>query len=127
MFDFLHSLWLRLKTRRRPELPGKITGNDSGVEFTSEAGKVILITWNDVEKICAYKKDCYTIDQIRMEIYSVNPEVDILITEDTLGFDEFQKELLQHFPSISADWIGKIIQPPFATNLTFLYDRNKQI
>ena len=119
-------MWLRLKTKRIPELPGKITGNAMGVEFISEAGKVTSILWSDVEKIYAYKKDCFASDQIRIEIYSVNPEADILITEDTLGFAEFQKELSRRFPSISADWFGKIIQPPFATNLTLFYERSKQ-
>jgi hypothetical protein len=78
------------------------------------------IQWRDIKKITAYKVDLFTTDEICMDIMLAQDSV--TISEEAGGWPAFSAAVLQQFPSILKDWEGVIAQPPFATNLTILYE-----
>lgn len=81
------------------------------------------ISWADVNAVVAYKRDCYTVDQIRLAFST--PNVTIEISEDMNGWQvllDSLPSLLAGFPSWS-EWWPKVAQPPFETNATRLFSR----
>jgi hypothetical protein len=80
--------------------------------------------WEDVVRVTGYKKDCLTVDQVRFEFASKDGTL-VVVTEDMPGWKELIEVLPKFLPGFptEAHWWKKIIQPPFATNLTVLYER----
>ncbi len=100
--------------------PGKFTYEGDGFtfQFNTEQQK---IKWADIERLLAYKRDLMTIDEICMDIIFNNGQT--TITEETPGWYLFVEKTKLVFPGIPKNWDTEIAQPPFATNLTILYQR----
>jgi AAA+ ATPase superfamily predicted ATPase len=126
------------KTNKQPvedephEIRFKRTYNDLGIFQYEENGftvqldnKKAQVNWSELERLVAYKADMMTIDEIRMEISYRNKS--IIITEDTPGWYQFVLMTKNRFASIPQDWDINIIQPPFETNLTLLYEREDRV
>lgn len=79
------------------------------------------LKWTDIERIVAYKPDLMTMDELCVELFSGNWK--ITYSESLPGWYQFVKKLNMAFPSLPDDWDWRIIQPPFATNYTVLYER----
>ena len=69
------------------------------------------LLWRDISLVIAYKKDCFTIDQIRLEIYPQDGG-GLLITEDYEGFAEFVEALPMHLTEVPKDWNLKLVHAP---------------
>ena len=82
------------------------------------------IKWTAIERLEAYKVDLMTTDEIRMDI--VWGAYQFTITEETPGWYQFVERTKKVFPTIPKDWDAVIVQPPFATNFTVLYDRENR-
>ena len=110
--------------RKRMEDPGEFIYEEGGFiyQFGEGAKK---IKWTDIERLVAYKMDLMTVDEIRMDI--VWDGWKMTITEETPGWYQFVERLKAVFPGIPADWDSTIVQPPFATNLAVLYEREDRI
>ena len=89
--------------------------------FTVKLKTNRTVLWKEIEKIQGYKLDLFTTDEICLDIFL--PETIITISESAEGFMEFLEMLQNEFPSFDKSWYEKIIQPPFATNLTILYEK----
>jgi len=87
--------------------------------------KRVHVNWTAIERLRAYKADMITIDQLRLEICFSNKHV--TITEDMPGWYQFVLKTKAIFASIPQDWDINIIQPPFETNLTLLYERDDRV
>ena len=81
-----------------------------------------LCSWNEIEKIVAYKVDLLTIDDIRLDIDF--PEFVVTISEDDPGFELFLKKMKEALPGILENWYEKVVQPPFAANPTIIFNKN---
>jgi hypothetical protein len=106
--------------------------NDLGIFHYDENGftiqmdkKRVYVNWTAIERLRAYKADMITIDQLRLEICFCNKHV--TITEDIPGWYQFVLKTKTIFASIPQDWDINIIQPPFETNLTLLYERDDRV
>jgi hypothetical protein len=99
---------------------GKFTYEDGGFifQFKSEQQK---IKWAEIERLIAYKQDLMTTDEICMDIVFNNWQA--TISEETPGWYQFVEKTKLVFPNIPKNWDTEIAQPPFATNLTILYQR----
>jgi hypothetical protein len=95
------------------------------VEGTTDGGCEIL--WEDVVQVTGYKKDCFAVDQVRFEFVSRSGTL-LVDTEDMPGWEGLVEVLPKWLPGfpMKTDWWEKIIQPPFGTNLTLLYERNNR-
>jgi hypothetical protein len=102
--------------------------NDTGIVYVEEDGFIFQfkakqekIKWEEINTIIAYKKDLLTVDLVCIEIFYNNSQ--IIITEEVLGWHHFVEQLRIVFPNIPINWYNDIIIPPFATNLTILYQK----
>jgi hypothetical protein len=96
----------------------QIRRSDAGEECST-------FQWNDVIGVYGYKRDCYAVDQIRLDV-ELEGGTTAEITEDDEGYKELLLELpkrLDGFP-LQEEWWGKVARPPFATNQTFLFQRS---
>jgi hypothetical protein len=103
---------------------GQFTYTDDGciVQLNTEQEE---IKWADIERLVAYKRDFYTSDEICLDIVFNNCQ--ITISEETPGWYQFVERIKLVYPEISQNWDTEIVHPPFATNLTVLYQRKDRI
>ncbi len=83
---------------------------------------MINIRWADIETIFGYKADCFTFDEICVDIFIAKYSL-IKLSESTPGWDQFSAKLIENMPDIQINWISQITTPAFATNMTLLFDR----
>lgn len=81
--------------------------------------------WEEIETIFGYKKDLITYDEICMDIFLQDQHV-ITLTEELPNWIALNEKLTILFPGFDLSWYTSIMQPPFATNLTLLYDRQQR-
>ncbi len=80
-----------------------------------------IVKWQEVKSIFVYKTDQFTVDQLHLDLF-LTTKGDLQMTEDHPGWNELLDRLCKAFPTIDADFYGKLIYPPFETNFTLLYD-----
>lgn len=108
--------------------PLNITGR-SGIFSYTDNGFILhrkhlkmYYLWADIESVFAYKADWVTTDEICLNLFAKNG-LCIQLGESDPGWELFLQHLRNQFPSISVDWEAQIIQPPFETNFTLLFER----
>lgn len=102
--------------------PGLFTYTLDGFAITSANG-LCQVAWRDIQALFGYKIDLYTVDRIQLDVFLRNG-VSLCLTEEMAGWHPFLNRLITHFPTIQPHWEIKIASPPFATNLTLLYERD---
>jgi hypothetical protein len=108
------------KRQMRYHDPGNFTYEEDGFVFQSKTGPV-KIKWASVTCLTAYKADMITYDEICMDI--IYEDRQLTISEETPGWYQYVEKINQVFPGIPKDWDSTISHPPFATNLTVLYQK----
>ena len=99
---------------------GKFEYEEDGFKFQFKYDNE-KIKWVDIERLVAYKEDLMTTDEICLDIFVNNWKT--TISEETPGWYQFVEKTKLIFPSIHQNWDAEIVSPPFATNLTLLYQR----
>jgi hypothetical protein len=99
---------------------GVFTYSESGFVFT-EKGATHSLHWVDIRAIFAYKRDLYTVDELNLDVIFAN-NIRLHLTEDIPGWYQFIDRIKQIFPTIDKDFDVKLMFPPFATNMTLVYD-----
>lgn len=79
-------------------------------------------SWGDIETVFAYKEDLMTTDEICVDLFTKNG-AQLFLTESDPGWDSFLKQLSEQLSSIPENWEQVLVQPPFETNFTLLFDR----
>jgi hypothetical protein len=97
---------------------------DTGFNLKEHKG-VTHFNWADIETIFGFKEDRYTTDEICMDIF-FRDKTNIRLTESTPGWYQFNKRLSNAVPTVSHNWDTEIVQPPFATNMTLLFDKDNR-
>jgi hypothetical protein len=102
---------------------GVFTYNQNGFELpiNEELNK---ISWNEINKMTAYKIDLLTSDEICLFVQAKNGK-QFEITESTKGWFQFIQKIKEQFPNISKTWEIEIANPAFERKETELYNRNK--
>ncbi len=91
-----------------------------GFDFTHGDNKD-SISWADIESIFAYKRDLFTFDELDIDIFTKSG-YKLHLTEELPGWFQFIEILKNVFPTIDKEFDGKLMFPPFETNLTLVYD-----
>jgi len=101
-----------------------ITLSAISLEVVYGNGERDAINWETIERVVAYLKDCFSMDQIRFEFET--PQKVLLITENFEGWNELVQKLPEYLPGFpnGDDWFPKVALPPFNKNLTTLFQRN---
>lgn len=83
--------------------------------------------WDEVTEAFAYKRDCFSVDQICVVLGTADPTRWIEVREDDDGYQQF----IQHLPSRIAcfpapdEWLERVRLPPFAPQWTQIYARDQ--
>lgn len=107
---------MRLFRKRDPAPAEPIHANAEGVQLNDS-----VIRWEDIERITAYKRDCFTIDQVWFEIDTKDGKR--FLNEDVPGFWSVVESMPSHLPTFKSDWWDAVIQPAFTENRTVIYER----
>ncbi len=84
----------------------------------------VLMKWNEVQKITAFKRDLFSVDQICLFISRAD-ETGLELDEEMKGWSEFTESLPRFLSTCKPleDWIWKVAHPAFAANPTEIYNR----
>jgi len=105
--------------------PIQITHDNERITlFDTSDEKEVSISWDNVRKVDAYKRDLLTYDMVCVSFETLS-EQSIEVDEGMKGFTELMEEASSALPGLTkfSDWYLNITQPAFATNLTPLYER----
>jgi hypothetical protein len=91
----------------------------SQISKSDEQEGSVRILWTEITDVVAFKKDCFTVDQIRILIGSQNQKKWIEITEDDQGFEN----LIDHLPGCLSTgyWMEEVMFPPFVPQTKVLF------
>ena len=81
--------------------------------------------WSDINILVAYKEDLNTTDEVYLRI-KFSDKLVFLISESTPGWYKFIDQLKKNILTVSNLWDTNIIHPPFATNMTVVYDKEER-
>jgi hypothetical protein len=85
----------------------------------------VRLAWEQITAVYAYKRDCWTVDQISLILGDDDRRTWIEVTEEDEGYQSLVGELPRHLPGCQAmaEWWPNVAFPPFETNKTNLYSR----
>ena len=86
---------------------------------------MVQLNWQQIGAVYAYKRDCWTVDQICVALVDETRQISIDVGEDDKGYPELIAHLPDHLPGCLAvvEWWFGVAFPPFETQLTRLYTR----
>ena len=107
-----------------------VSFDDEGINQTDSDGCEQIINhiaWAEVAKVLAYKRDCYAYDLICIAIADVDDVIRIELDEHSDGYQPLMDALPNNLPGCLApkEWWDRVAQPPFETNWTELYHRER--
>jgi hypothetical protein len=81
------------------------------------------LRWDEIDAVLAYKRDCFSIDQIRVALIDRNGMVRMDISEEDGGYRALIEELPRRLAGcLTQDqWFQRVAIPAFETNMTELY------
>ena len=92
-----------------------------------ENTRSIGIGWDEVAEAFAYKRDCFSVDQICIILGTADSTRWIQVSEDDEGYQQFIQQLpsrIAYFPTPD-EWLEKVRLPPFAPMWTQIYVRKQ--
>jgi hypothetical protein len=125
-----HRLLRRVKARWRstPLAEACVTQSISGVRVTSTNidgdSKVKEITWAEVVEVVAYKRDCFSVDQMCVAL--VGHEDVLEVSEGMNGWNELLDSFAEYLPGCRSKdtWYPEVMRPPFKENRTIIFSRH---
>ena len=99
----------------------RITGD--GFIVMPNRDPIASVQWVTILEIFAMKHDLFSYDEVCLGFRIDEAGNYIWVGEDDHGFREFRTEVERRF-SIDPIWFQKVVQPPFAENLTTLWTQS---
>jgi len=89
------------------------------------AGGDQVVSWKKIDRVIAYKRDCYTVDPICIAVFDREGLVLLEVNEGTTRYQELIDGLPQHLDGCLSmgGWYRQVAFPAFETNLTELCRR----
>jgi len=86
--------------------------------------RILTFNWSDVTQVVAFKRDCFTVDNMRLA-FEIDGELVVEIHEDMAGWTDLLDALPGNLPGALPleVWWAKVAFPPFELCLTKLYTR----
>ncbi|MBC6697658.1 hypothetical protein [Hymenobacter sp. BT190] len=78
--------------------------------------------WQELEAAFGYKTDCYTTDEIYLDLFWTDAAC-LTLSESTPHWLIILAELHKHVPTVPASWYADIMVPVFETTLKLLFDK----
>jgi hypothetical protein len=123
----LRSLWSAMQEWRAGK-HFEIQCDDYGVTLAvvpARGEPPLRLTWERIDAVYAYKRDCLTVDQIRILLGNDDQRTWMEVSEDDIGFKVLITELARRLPGCPSifEWWEKVALPPFETQWTEVYRR----
>jgi hypothetical protein len=113
----------RWSKRQRDRYEVAIAVRRGALEFRRERPPLDLhVDLDEVRRVVMYKRDEWTTDLVCCEIWLLAAEARVTLHEEMRGFEDAMS-LLETLPGFRKDWRDQVIQPPFASNLTVVFER----
>jgi hypothetical protein len=115
------------RMNRKPEAGVvRVAPSDDGFVASWEDGRSEELKWSEVERIFTYKVDCYAYDMIWLTFERGGHDGALHIREEAEGFQDLMSAMSKALPEINPEWYFNVMQPPFAENLTVLFERETE-
>jgi hypothetical protein len=120
--------WTSVKARSA-RTPAQLRWDETGLTQiwgTDASERQVRLAWEQITEGFAYKRDCFTVDQIRLVLGNDELRLWIEVAEDDPCYKELLSELpsrLLGFPSVDS-WWETVAFPAFETKWTKLYARD---
>lgn len=98
---------------------------DGEFRLQGAGGMDHAVKWTEVIAIIGYKADLFSVDEVRLDVFCEH-NISFTIDEETRGWYQFVERSKSALSSIDPQWDRYILFPPFKTNLTLVYDREKR-
>jgi hypothetical protein len=121
-------MWARLRQLaawfQRPAATTSLTDDDVGVAIgRSDRTEPILIRWDEVDEIEAFKVDFYSFDDVRLVLCA--GELRYELSEEFPGFVDVMCRMQDRFPTIPKDWYMIVRETAFERNFRVLWSRRR--
>jgi hypothetical protein len=84
------------------------------------------VPWDRVERVVAFKADCFGVDLICLGFVLTNqPDRMYVVDEEAIGYDALVDAMQLRCPPADPDWWVKVAQPPLARSETVLWRREE--
>lgn len=125
MMKTLNSFFPR--RRGKPaDAPARVRVSEDGFAVTLTDGSSEEVRWAEVERVFAYKVDCFVYDMIWLAFERAGRETVLQISEEAEGFVDLMLAMNKAFPGIDQEWYQKVMLPAFAENLTLIFERARE-
>src|SRR5271168_2505104 len=119
---WLSRLGTRLQRRSDP-VSFRTKCGEHGITQVTDSSSVD-IAWQDITDIIAYNKDCFTIDQIRLDIKG--KEQNVVCTEEDQDLTEITSGIATYLPDVKPDWYPIVASSPaFQPTFTRVYPASR--
>jgi hypothetical protein len=83
------------------------------------------LCWSDVQQAYAFKRDLYTVDEIRLLLVPTKGDK-VEVTEEMSGWKDLIEKLPEYLPGFPPfeTWFTRVALPPFATKWVPLFSRS---
>ena len=101
---------------------------ESGITQISEnrgQSHGVQLAWEQITDVFAFKRDCFTVDQISIVVGNSDLKEWVEVTEDDDGYGELILQLplyLSGCPTLDS-WFQRVALPPFETQWTHIYQK----
>ena len=126
MRALLQSLGERWTAWRNARQGQKLLCTPEALRIERAHGEPTVILWPRIERVIAFKRDCYTVDSIRLLIGMAGGEAHEL-SEDDEGWQDAMAQLPERLPGCLSfeDWFFTVAFPAFEANTTQIYQRGE--
>jgi hypothetical protein len=114
--------------KRKNPVASRVSVTDAGISVASSSAdgesNIKTINWAKIEKVIAYKRDCYGFDRMCLGIDGAGSALEI--TEETKGWDELLDRAPDYLPGWrrKSDWYRGVMLPAFKENRTIIFSRS---
>lgn len=93
--------------------------------FKRVPARTLRFEWKEVTKVFVFKRDCFTVDSIRM-LFELNGTHILEVSEEMPGWAELVGVVPVYLPGAlnQAEWWGAVVDPTFELCWTQLYPRS---
>ena len=133
--EWLRRLGVRYRFNRvYRHRPGALVISEDRLEYgcySIVGGAIVLkirwgVRWQEITRIRGYKRDCLAVDLVCLAIECEDPQA-FEVHEEMEGWQALEQALATHFDLRHEAWFPIIALPPFATNLTTLWQRERTV
>ncbi len=121
----LRSLINRMNRKPEPWVVRVQPSEDGFLAFWGD-GRTEELKWSEVKRVFTYKVDCFTYDMIWLAFERGGRDEALHVREEAEGFQDLMSAMGKALPQVDPEWYFNIMQPPFAENLTVLFERKAE-